>query len=392
MRKAHGPKSNIFLIAAAFVVFVPYVVHGTQKGALDEQKWLGACKLAGEFKKVQNRLVFRLSAPSATAQGYMCQLLWTKIIVEKQQKGSHSKKDIALINYYAEQAQKALAQAQGAPTTKLASALRNSAAAEAAIQEFINILGQISDGDTHSCLEKTDNSNDLREYSTEVSADAPGCKISTKDLSGSDEQTDHLTRTGANTGLQTPKGSATTSAALRCEFSQGKTYTNKLLDSGSGVTIRGTPTFAAGLFVTTGNDIEHTSTADLTEAAETAPLLHAAHAAYLLSKETAPAFKFKDTEKLAVDTDFQHEFIKTVLNQKDSAPPVEDIAGKIKKTYGQKEDMKRQYNDIFATTEVKNSAGDEPETKILNSITKIDELTRLLYFNQRENIKDLKKN
>nr|APD74358.1 variant surface glycoprotein 1125.2954 [Trypanosoma brucei] len=252
------------------------------------------------------------------------------------------------------------------------------------------MLGQISDGDTHSCLEKTDSSNDLREHSTEFSADAPGCKISTKDLSGSDEQTDHLTRTGANTGLQTPKGSATTSAALRCEFSQGKTSTNKLLDSGSGVTITGTPTFAAGLFVMTGNDIEHTSTADLTAAAETAPLLHAAHAAYLLSKETAPAFKFKDTEELATDREFQREFIKTVLNEKDSDTPITNIADKIKAEYGPKADMKRQYNDIFATTEVKNPAGDVPVTRNLNSITKIGELTRLLHFYQQENIKDLR--
>nr|APD74391.1 variant surface glycoprotein 1125.2999 [Trypanosoma brucei] len=140
----------------------------------------------------------------------------------------------------------------------------------------------------------------------------------------------------------------------------------------------------------TGNDIEHTSTADLTKAETSAPLLAAGHAAYLLAKSEAVAFKFKDTDELAVDTDFQHEFIKTVLNQKDSAPPIDDIAGKIKKAYSQNEGMKRQYNDIFATTEVKNSAGDEPETKNLNSITKIDDLTRLLYFNQRENIKDLK--
>nr|APD73476.1 variant surface glycoprotein 1125.1240 [Trypanosoma brucei] len=378
----------MFLVTAAFVVFVPCVVHAAQKGALDDEKWLGACKLAAEFKKVQNRLVFRLEAPAKAATGYIRQLLRTKILIEKQKKGTYSKKEIALINYYAGKAESALQEASGTTLTALASALRNSAAAEAAIQEFINMLGQISDSSTHSCLEKNTGSNAYRPANDNFAEHAPGCVITTAGLKAEDTATEQLTPTGATTGLQGVKGSATASGTPECEFTQGKTG-NKILNSGTGQNIAGAPKFAAGLFVMEASDLHHISTADLTAAAESAPLLHAAHAAYLLSKGAATDFRFKSSDELAEDVTFQTAFKRAVLSWKDGDPEPNNLGQLIKGAFGDKDQMTKTYKTDFGETDVPDLSSKTGGTKKRDQISSIAELQRLLSFYQAENIRSL---
>nr|APD73321.1 variant surface glycoprotein 1125.1047 [Trypanosoma brucei] len=373
------------------VFLVSLIVTHSQAAStnpIKEATWKAACAVAADLQKVQKRAAQMLKNSAGGAANYLAQAYKTQIYIEVKRSGKYRKIDLALVEYYMQKENPALQEANAGTLTSAATAISRTARFQGAIQEYIQMMAQIADGTTHSCLggasaARTGGSAALLKVTEQ------GCATTNPELKPDLATPTNFGETGiTHTSLAGSTSATAIAGSAVCTLTAAKTRSYLLDASGSQATISGEPVFAGGLFKLT-TDLMLNSPNLITSASADYLVMKGGHDAYVATKELNTGYAFKEPKQLAADPEFKNAYRKAVLGdhklEKPDAP-VEPNA--VQSAFGSK--METEYKD-FPDTKVIDVTGKQTEGKELSTINDLDELDKVLTNYQEDRLARLNK-
>nr|AGH60570.1 variant surface glycoprotein 1650 [Trypanosoma brucei] len=296
--------------------------------------WTGTCSIAGDMRKNKAKAAHNIEQASLTADLNMQRLLRTAVYIEATQGGQYSKQDIALMTFYGDKAKQALQGASGDSFRKMATAIADAGRLDGRIGEFINMAAAFGAGGTHSCLATKTGTNNYRANSQPLKTDAPGCVDPEENLKPTATIDTKFTTAGhSHAEFQSAAGAAGTGGSVECALTTGLND-NKVLDSGTGVTLTASPEFAGGLFKYAARDLNTVDLRNLKTGATVSKARQRVHAAYLQVKQSPPAFTEPTPTSLSTDEDMSKYYRIHVLGQiPDKLTEVPNLAQTIASAY-----------------------------------------------------------
>nr|APD74634.1 variant surface glycoprotein 1125.4103 [Trypanosoma brucei] len=366
-------------------------VSCTAGGGIKYTAWTGACQLAAELEKIQQKAAAIVKGDATTAHEELKQLYKAKIIIQKACDGSQTPEQEALLAYYTYRVQHAMAELSGQPTANQMTAIRDAARAQAAITEFVTSTSQIAGDDTHSCLEAKGGGNAFRKHDTALAADAPGCVLETAALTAAEPTVTGFDTAGYQGAIKSDDNDvAATGGGSVCSLTKEKA-TDNMLNAGAGHNIGGRPKFAAGIFYLDSTGMKMKGTAKIATKAGAEPLLHAAYQAYLATNKQPQKYEFKDGLKLKDDATFVSLYRTIVLKETTgSHAPESTIKQKIEAMLGGATVMSEKYDGSKTKEQVQDPDADEGKEIALSSISSLETLQKVLTYYKKRNIQKLK--
>nr|APD73932.1 variant surface glycoprotein 1125.2029 [Trypanosoma brucei] len=342
------------------------------------------------YAEIQAKAAHNIEQSSLTADFYMQRLLRAAVYIEATQGGQYSKQDIALLTLYADKAKQALKGATDGNFRKLATAIADAARLDGRIGEFIQIMAGFGDKGTRSCLAMAASDDSYRVYSTPLKPDAPGCTDPEEDLQPTATIDTKFTAAGhSHAEFQSAAGAAGTGGSVECALTTGLND-NKVLDSGTGVTLTASPEFAGGLKYA-ASDLNTVDLTNLKTGATVSKDRQRVHAAYLQAKQAPPAFTEPTPTSLSTDEDMSKYYRIHVLGQiQDKLTEVPNLAQTIASAYKQGEELKPEYGNKFSQTDIYNPTSSTPQTIKLDQVSALPDLISILLHYRQKNQEKLK--
>nr|APD73169.1 variant surface glycoprotein 1125.368 [Trypanosoma brucei] len=353
--------------------------------------WTGACSIAGDMRKIQAKAAHNIEQASLIADLYMQRLLRTAVYIEAERDGVYTKQDIALLTLYADKASQALKTTTGATFRKLTTAIADAARLDGRIGEFIQIMAGFGDKGTHSCLATKTGTNDYRVYSKPLNTDAPGCVDPEEDIKPTATIDTKFTANGHSSAeFQSAAGATGTGGSVECALTTGLN-SNKVLNSGAGVTLTKSPEFAGGLFKYAASDLNTVDLRNLKTGATVSKALQRAHAAYLQAKQAPPAFTEPTPTSLSIDEGMSKYYRIHVLGPTpDKLTEAHNLAQTIASAYKRSEELKPEYGKKFSQTDIYNPTSSTPPTIKLDRVSPLPDLISILLHYRQKNQEKLK--
>nr|CAJ16395.1 variant surface glycoprotein (VSG, atypical), putative [Trypanosoma brucei brucei TREU927] len=363
-------------------------VDAAKNGPISYTKWTAACKLANSMRQIQNKAAHNVRAEVDSAEKYVRQMLRTKIKVEADQAGNYTPADTALLLYYSSKYDQAMAKLSEAHIANQATAIADAARLDGAINEFINMAGQLSDGSTKTCLAKDATNSGNRAATTPMAGDSAGCGPAPTPMTISNQLPAGFDSKGyTDNQLKTAASASDAKSNADCALTHGKNGNNIIDVASGGVNTAGDPQFAGGLFKWVTADLETRGTANMSDASATATTtMKRAFAAYKTATEANPTgYAIPTPQTLKADSDMKKHYKRYVLKTKESDNDPSNLESAIETTYKSGNELPSKYNKDFATTNVYNPNGQTPPKVPLTQLTTLEQLTKVLLHYQEIN-------